>query len=313
MKVSREDMRYIKNLSIGQDAGALWAKFVSGFVCAGLICSGVQVHAQHWEMDMGVGSFNYQGELRAERLTWKGMAPAVSAGLRRWVGESTVIAVRCSTGKLTGRDADNPHYLTRRRNLHFETRIHECVVNGQYHFKNVTSGWFSPFINAGLALFSVNPFTRDQQGVRYSLYDLSLEGQGLSQYPSLKTPGRLNLSIPVGAGFSLNVADGLRVELEMLTRKTFTDQIDGVSGYYPQEETLRSARGAIAVDLSYRGDELPGEDPLFPSAGTQRGNPKTMDWYYGFMLRFVWHRAESTYAYPPKRKLFKPKGWPYRL
>ena len=273
----------------------------------------LKVHAQDWALEFGTGGFNYQGELRSERFTSKGMRTGFSVGLRQGSDRRIAVSARFSSGMLTGRDADNSVYMTRRRNLHFESRIHELSLTGQYFLNDKEDGVFNPFFSAGLALFYVNPYTYDRHGVRHHLYDLSLEGQGLSDYPQVKSPGRLNLSFPISAGFALPLTEILSLEVEMMTRKTFSDQIDAVSGFYPKEEILRKARGSLAVDLSYRADELTGENPDFPAGGTMRGNPETKDWYYGIMLKFVWSIMESNHSYPPRQKFFKPRGWPYRL
>lgn len=282
---------------------ALWVMFISS----------IQVDAQEWEMDFGSGVFNYQGELRAERFTWKGMRPAWSVGLRRRIDETTSFSATLSGGMLTGRDADNPSYLTRRRNLHFETYLLECSLNGIRYINLHPDGYFKPFISVGLAFYYVDPYTYDRQGTRHSLYGMSLEGQGLAEYPQKKMPRKVNLSLPIGAGVAFRLSGSLSLELEMQTRKTFSDQIDGVSGSYPREDLLQQARGLSAVELAYRADELPGEDKDFPPEGTMRGNPKTMDWYYGLMFRLVWQGLGSYHDYPPQRKLFRPRGWPYRL
>jgi hypothetical protein len=279
----------------------------------GWVLQPVQVNGQTWGREFGTGVLNYQGELRAERFTTMGMRPAVAAGIQRWVEAKTAISARLTGGMLTGRDADNPYYLTRRRNLHFETQLFEFGLNGQRYLDIRSEDWFMPFVTVGLSVFRINPYTFDRSGEKVGIFDLSLEGQGLSPYPGVKLPRRLNLAIPVGAGINLRLTETLNLELEMMVRKTFTDQLDGVSGFFPSEQALRQERGSRAVDLSYRADELPGEDPSFPREGTMRGNPKTMDWYYGFVLRFVWNQLESYSTYPKRRKLFKPIGWPYRL
>lgn len=283
--------------------------FVLGF----LIMLSAQVDAQQWEMESGSGAFNYQGELQSDRFTWSGMRAGWSVGLRSRINETSSFSAKLTRGMLTGRDADNPSYLTRRRNLHFETRLLELSLNGLQYINIRSEGYFKPFISAGLALYHVDPYTYDRQGTRHYLYEMSLEGQGLAEYPHVKLPRKLNLSVPIGAGLALRLSANLSVELEMQTRRTFSDQIDGVSGFYPREDLLQQARGRSAVELAYRADELPGEDPGFPPEGTMRGNPKTMDWYYGLMLRLIWHMQGSYQTYPPKRRLFRPRGWPYRL
>lgn len=268
--------------------------------------------AQDWSVDFGSGVLNYQGELRSERLTSRGMRPAYSFGFRRWVGAGGSLNIRFTGGALTGRDADNPSYLTRRRNLHFETPLHELTMQGQQRLNPSGRGWCMPYVKAGVGIFRVDPFTHDSRGTRHSLFSLSLEGQGLSEYPGVQMPHRFNFSLPVGGGLDLRLTETLVLELDICLRKTFTDQIDGVSGFFPDREVLLRARGAKAVELSYRADELAGEDPYFPSEGTMRGNPKTRDWYYGISFALVWTGNEGLQTYPPRRQLFRPRGWPYR-
>ena len=268
--------------------------------------------AQRWSVELGTGVFNYQGELQSARFTTLGMRPACMLGWRRWIGEGGSVRVIFFSGTLTGQDANNPSYLTRSRNLHFETPLHELSVQGQQRLNAAAHGWFMPFLRAGLGIFRVDPFTRDGLGKRYDLFDLSLEGQGLPEYPGVRIPHRINLSLPVGGGFALRLTETLALQLDLSLRKTFTDQIDGVSGFFPGEEVLMRGRGPKAVELAYRADELAGEDPCFPAEGTMRGNPKTNDWYYGISIGLVWTGNDGLKSYPPHRQLLRPRGWPYR-
>jgi hypothetical protein len=43
---------------------------------------------------------------------------------------------------------------------------------------------------------------------------------------------------------------------------------------------LLANRGAKAVELSYRGDEVKGGSQTYPPVGQQRGSPNYKDWYY---------------------------------
>lgn len=269
---------------------------------------------QSWHIGIATGLMNYQGELKASRLTYVGVRPSVYVGIRRTLGEYWHMSSGITAGSLTGQDADNPTYYTRRRNLHFETGIYEYSFMGAFRLFNLADGMFKSHVSLGAAMFWVDPYTRDLHGNKYKLYDLSLEGQGLNEYPGLVKPRHLNLALPYAINLSARLTESLDLELEFNLRKTFTDQIDAVSGAYPLESSLRSARGDLAVALSYRTDELTGEELRFPPEGTMRGNPKTKDWYYEAMLRFVW-KFRDRYAYdvyPGSHRLFKPGGWPYR-
>jgi hypothetical protein len=49
---------------------------------------------------------------------------------------------------------------------------------------------------------------------------------------------------------------------------------------YIDPADLLAAKGQLAVDLSYRGDEVAGGSQLYPPKSDQRGNPKNKDVYY---------------------------------
>ena len=71
----------------------------------------------------------------------------------------------------------------------------------------------------------------------------------------------------------------------MIQRKTFTDYLDDVSSIYVDQNVLMQAKGAKAVEMAYRGDEIPGGLP-YPNHGDKRGTPSEMDWYYFFGVNF---------------------------
>lgn len=56
----------------------------------------------------------------------------------------------------------------------------------------------------------------------------------------------------------MSLNDNLRIGVEAGLRKLFTDHLDDVSGNYVDEADLLAAKGQLAVDLSYRGDEVAG-------------------------------------------------------
>jgi hypothetical protein len=86
------------------------------------------------------------------------------------------------------------------------------------------------------------------------------------------------LSIPLGFGALYALNEDIRVGLELGYRKTFTDYLDDVSGEYYDEAALFAAKGQIAADVAYRGDEVGG--PPYPAAKTPRGSAKYKDGYY---------------------------------
>jgi hypothetical protein len=58
-------------------------------------------------------------------------------------------------------------------------------------------------------------------------------------------------------------------------------------------------KGAKAVELAYRADELPGGRTFFPQHGDQRGTPSEMDWYYfvGLTLEMKLNQVGSIFQF----------------
>ncbi len=115
---------------------------------------------------------------------------------------------------------------------------------------------------------------------------LSTEGEGFVS--GRKMYSLTQIGIPFGGGIKLALSDNLNVGFELGFRRLFTDYLDDVSKTYVDENLLLANRGAKAVELSYRGDEVKGGSLVYPAAGVQRGNPGSGDWYYftGITLSF---------------------------
>ncbi len=164
------------------------------------------------------------------------------------------------------------------RNLSFETSLLEFNLIGEYCLLNLYQSRYSPYIFGGVAVYKFNPYTYDNEGIKTYLKPLGTEGQGIPGYPA---PYKLTqLALPFGFGAKFVVTDNLRVGFEVGLRTLFTDYFDDVSTNYPDQAELFAEKGALAVDLSYRGDEVPGGIQAFPPKGEQRGRPKTNDYYY---------------------------------
>jgi hypothetical protein len=75
--------------------------------------------------------------------------------------------------------------------------------------------------------------------------------------------------------------------MELGMRKLSTDYLDDVSSNYISEQDLLAARGQIAVNMAYRGNEI---DPArtYPAKGEQRGGSRIKDYYYFGGLHFTY-------------------------
>lgn len=187
-----------------------------------------------------------------------------------------------------GADRFNSDDTLRARNLAFETKVAEFSLVGEYYFFNLYDQKFSPYLFAGLAVYHFNPYAFNGSKQKVFLKPLSTEGEGLPQYPDRKPYALTQPAIPFGGGVKYAINDNLRVGLELGMRKLFTDYFDDVSTTYVDPNDLLAERGQLAVDMSYRGDELPGGNPSYPSKGAQRGGSNHKDWYYFLGLHLTY-------------------------
>lgn len=151
-----------------------------------------------------------------------------------------------------------------------------------------------PYVFAGVGMFSFNPkgSITDQSGnvTWHNLKPLHTEGQGFAEYPTRKNYALTQLNIPLGAGIKYFATERLNIALELLYRKTFTDYIDDLSTDYIDPELfnkyLQPADAVVAKQIFDKAfTSLVAGSPRFVP-GYQRGNPKNMDAYFSFVLKF---------------------------
>jgi hypothetical protein len=185
------------------------------------------------------------------------------------------------------RFSDDPEL--RARNLAFETSLSEFSLLGEYYLLNLYDHRLSPYGFAGLALYHFDPYAFNGTTEKIYLKPLSTEGQGLPGYADKKPYKLTQLAIPFGAGVKFAVTGNLHLGLEVGFRKLFTDYLDDVSTTYADPNDLLLARGQLAVDMSYRGDEV--GNPTYPAKGAGRGGPNHNDTYYFTGLHLTYRLA----------------------
>lgn len=190
------------------------------------------------------------------------------------------------------------------RNLAFETTILEFSVVGEYYLFNLNERRYSPYIFAGLAAYHFNPyaFNAAVAGQKIYLKPLSTEGQGITGYPDRKPYSLTQMAIPFGGGLKFAINDNLRIGIETGLRKLFTDYLDDVSTNYIDPNDLLAAKGQLAVDMSYRGDEVAGGNPNYPQKNAQRGNPKSKDYYYFTGIHLTYRLGTGSGSYGRKSR-----------
>jgi hypothetical protein len=241
------------------------------------------------QLQVGIfgGLSNYQGDLVDKPYQSSKAVFGLNAGYQ--VTSRINLRAGLSFGKLAGADSLSESEELRSRNLSFQSNIAELSFIGEFNTFDMSVKRWSPYVFAGLAIFRHNPFTFDNAGNKVFLQPLSTEGQGLPGYPQRNQYALTQLAIPFGGGIKFNVSNNFRVALEVGLRKLFTDYLDDLSGNYADPADLLANRGPLAVELSYRGDEVPTGDPAYPLKGAQRGSPKYKDYYYfsGLHLTFL--------------------------
>jgi len=243
-----------------------------------------QVSVNDWTVSLFTGTANYQGDLKPTSFTFNHSNPAFSLILRKPLSRWFTWRSGISISKIEGADKYNRDDL-KPRNLSFFSGVKEIYTGLEINLLDISTKRFSPYMYGAVALYHFNPWTYDNSGYKVYLKPLSTEGQGLADYPEQK-PYKLTqtaLGFGVGGKYALN--ECINVGIEFSQRKTFTDYLDDVSTYYPDINKLMSARGIKAVELSWRGDEIPG-GIIYPYEGYQRGTHTEMDWYYFFGVTF---------------------------
>ena len=236
------------------------------------------VQAQRVHIGVAGGLANYNGDLLDKLYAKKITNGFIGLTVHYELQDQILIRGAYNFARVNGSDiySEKPYLVL--RNLSFESAISEFSVVGEYYLFNLYERRFSPYGFIGLGVFHFNPYSYDSTGIKVFLKPLSTEGQGI--YSNKKEYSLWQPTIPIGAGVKFAITENLRIGIEIGLRKLFTDYLDDVSTSYPDFNDLLAARGQTAVDFAYRGDEIPGGDPVFPTKETQRGGAEQKDIYY---------------------------------
>jgi hypothetical protein len=261
----------------------------------------------NWEMGLMLGTSKYSGDLGTDFPFIK-EEYHVSYGIvskyqfhYKWGLRSSLLF-----GKFSGNDSYSPKKGHGLRNLNFSSNFTEFQVGIEYFPWSFSPCFrmFRPFIFGSLALFHFNP-TAIVGGNVVFLKPLSTEGQGLPVSPNIKYYSLLQPSIPFGIGFKWSLKKRIIIGAEVGLRKTFTDYIDDVSGFYPGDSILIANRGLIAALASK------------PTTASNRniwkgrGNPKFNDGYLvaGFtctyLIRSWCYKIRDSRIFSKKRQCYR--------
>ncbi|PUZ26959.1 hypothetical protein DCM91_06895 [Chitinophaga costaii] len=237
--------------------------------------------AQSWHAGIFLGASNYSGDLAEKRIDFKYTGFSAGLMIKRDINPHLTLRLGLYYGRVSGADSTNSAKDLQARNLSFRSPIWEGSLIAEGNLLDIEETGFTPYVFAGVGLFSFYPTTRDAAGNTIKLRRLSTEGEGLPQYPDRSMYNLVAVSIPFGIGFKWMVSERIMMGVEVGLRKTFTDYIDDVSKTYVDQNTLLYERGATAAQFAYRGDEVTKNNTpgTYPPDGTVRGNPKQKDWY----------------------------------
>lgn len=235
--------------------------------------------SQGLHLNLFGGFANYQGDLQEKQFTLDESNGAFGLGLQYDISNHFSLRAGLMHGRVTADDKQNKPSL-QLRNLSFTSAILEGNLIADYNIFDLNDKRFTPYLFAGLAVYHYNPYAYDTLGARIYLKPLSTEGQGLDNFPNRKPYKLTQMAIPFGAGIKLRVTESVTLGYEIGMRKLFTDYLDDVSSTYVDAAALAAARGPLAVEMAYRGDEVKMGNPTYPVEGSIRGGAKQKDWYY---------------------------------
>lgn len=230
------------------------------------------------------GLANYSGDLQAKNFTTNQAKGVVTVGATYSLSSKFSLRGEYSFAKVGADDKFSEKQSFRNRNLNFQTLIKDFSLMGEYNIFDLTEKKVSPYVFAGVSAYYASPYTNTAAGEKVYLIGLSTEGQGLPQYPDREVYKKTRIAIPVGGGLKYALSDDIHLGLELGVRTLFTDYLDDVSATYVDQNTLLAAKGATAVDLAFRGDELKTNPLPYPAEGVTRGG-KAKDMYYFTQVR----------------------------
>ncbi len=239
---------------------------------------GISVHAQKFSLGVFGGVSAYNGDLTEKAFPKKVTNGAIGITGNYELFPKITLRAGFTYAVVGGADRFSDKASQRARNLSFETAIYEFSAVGEYYFFDLERQFFSPYLMGGAAVYRFNPYAYSNNQKVY-LKPLSTEGQGIAGYEASKPYSLTQLALPFGGGVKFALTNNIRLGVEVGFRKLFTDHLDDVSGNYVDQADLLAARGPLAVEMAYRGNQLPGGN-AYPDKGAQRGSPKVNDWYY---------------------------------
>jgi hypothetical protein len=177
-----------------------------------LFIIGITAKGQKNEIGFSIGGFNYTGEL-SPGYSVMNYRPGGSLFYR--LNLSPVVALRASVhgGYVHANEQNSSKAIPAVRAASFTTLITEAAVMAEYNFFNFRGRKddrrLCPYLTAGIGIFN----SKKSKAFKTS------------------TNEYIVLCIPVGVGLKYKLTRQWNLGFECVARKTYTDQLDGISSY----------------------------------------------------------------------------------
>jgi hypothetical protein len=252
-----------------------------------------QSNAQETEVGLWGGVANYFGDLNST-YSFKDLRWAGGVFYRYNLNPRMAVRGGINYARIAADDSKNQKSTYAQvRNLNFQSDILEVAATYEINFfkyqpekkKN-----FTPYLFIGASIFYYNPFTV-YDGERFDLHELGTEGQNSTVGENNKY-SRFAVAIPYGGGIKYAFNRNWALNVEVSSRRTFTDYIDDVSNSYVDPEIL----GDLTAEIADQSEEgfIPGK---------QRGTAKDID-RFSFMGVAVTYTLQTLKCPPIYNKEF---------
>jgi hypothetical protein len=262
--------------------------------------------AQYNDVGILVGGSNYKGELSPHLFNKDFIHFAGGVFFRHNWNRHWSYKFELNYAQVSGDDALGETGYAVNRNLSFHSEIMEFSPQIEFNFfpyETASSDFrFSPYLFTGISIFHFNP-EADLNGKTYELQPMGTEGQGIN---GTDFYNRVTFALPIGGGIKVSLGN-IGIGIEVGARRTYTDYLDDVSTYYPDQLKLIAARGLIASQLSDRSLSIADNTIPVPTVtNKQRGNPQDNDWYLiaGLSIYFRLTSSMGDVCAPFKKKKY---------
>ena len=200
---------------------------------------------KHSELGIFGGTSYYLGELNQSKQIINKVNPSIGIFYRKNTSTRYALRFGLNYGKLSASDDFNNTPFSDFRQLSFSSDIYEGYGILEFNFLPYSIGNnrvspFSPYVFIGAAAFMVNPDLESDTG--NNVYS---------------TGSLVSFSIPFGVGMKFTIAKYWGVGVEWGMRKTFTDEIDGLSETYNNNYQLSNSQNndwysIVGITLNYK-------------------------------------------------------------